>query len=150
MKPVTQTRTGRRGNCFPSCLASVFETPLPEFGLTADPEYDDNVDRWLARRGYRYQQVPTDIEPTGWHTVEGISPRGGMHACVGFNGRIVHDPHPQDGTGRGLRTVERYGLLLPLRASATDLYIDTTDGSVHPDPKFKRQFKAWSNSRTRS
>ena len=124
MKPVTQTRTGRVGNCFAACLASIFETPLPELGLAGrDPAYDGNVDKWLAKRGYRYTQVPAEgLAPVGYHTIEGISPRGGMHATVGLNGKMVWDPHPNDGTQHGLKTVERYGLLTPLEgAVAHDL-----------------------------
>jgi hypothetical protein len=112
-----QTRIGDVGNCFAACLASILEEPLPEFGLTRDHDYDANVDAWLAERGLRYKQVPAgDVMPTGWHTIEGISPRGGMHATVGLNGKMMWDPHPQDGTGRGLKTVERYGLLMPTSA----------------------------------
>ena len=117
MKPVTQTRTGDRGNCFASCLASIFETPLPEFGLTSDEGYDANVDKWLAKRGWQYSQTEdTSTPPIGHHTIEGISPRGGMHATVGLNGKMVWDPHPEDGTGHGLVKVVRYGLLTPLGA----------------------------------
>jgi hypothetical protein len=117
MVPVTQTRVGDRGNCFAACLASILEEPLPEFGLTSDPDYDTNVDAWLAARGLRYTQVPSDVKPMGWTTIEGISPRGGMHAVVGLNGKIVWDPHPKElNDGQGLVSVERYGLLLPLGA----------------------------------
>jgi GNAT superfamily N-acetyltransferase len=117
MKPVTQTRTGDRGNCFASCLASIFETPLPEFGLTEDEGYDANVDKWLAKRGWQYSQTEdTSTPPIGYHTIEGVSPRGGMHATVGLNGKMVWDPHPEDGTGHGLVKVVRYGLLTPLGA----------------------------------
>jgi hypothetical protein len=110
--PVTQTRTGEPdGNCFAASLASVFETAIPEFDLPGT-DYWANVDRWLARRGYRYVQRPiTDPAPRGWHLIEGLSPRGGQHAVVGYNGRMVHDPHPQDGTGRGLVRPERWGVL---------------------------------------
>jgi hypothetical protein len=44
-------------------------------------------------------------------TIEGISPRGGQHACVALNGRLIWDPHPEDQTGRGLVKAEVYGLL---------------------------------------
>jgi GNAT superfamily N-acetyltransferase len=120
MKPVTQTRTGDRGNCFAAALASIFETPLPEFGLTEDEGYDANVDKWLAKRGWQYTQTDdTSTPPIGHHTIEGISPRGGMHATVGLNGKMVWDPHPEDGTGHGLVKIVRYGLLTPLGAKDT-------------------------------
>jgi len=119
--PVYQTRIGKTGNCLAACLASICETSLPEFGLASDLEYDQRMTAWLAKRGLRYQQVPVDdVNPVGWTTIEGISPRGGLHACVAFNGRLIFDPHRPDGTGNGLTTVEYYGLLLPLTGYTTD------------------------------
>lgn len=111
MTPITQTRTGRDGNCFAACLASILETKPPEFGSGAD--FWPRVDHWLALRGLQYTQVPVDVaaKPLGWHTIEGTSPRGGQHAIVGYNGRPVFDPHPQDGTGRGLAEQKCYGIL---------------------------------------
>lgn len=116
MKPVTQSRTGSNGRCFPACLASILELPeneVPDLDNTDKPQ----VDKFLAKHGFEYQRVPADIKPAGHHVIEGISPRGGAHAVVGLNGRLVHDPHPQDGTGRGLVQVDSYGLLLPIRRS---------------------------------
>ena len=115
---LTQKRTGRNGTCFPTALASILETTIPDFGPTGETderEYWGRVDRWLASKGFRYVQVPVGaVRPIGYSTVEGISPRGGMHACVAWNGEIVWDPHPQDGTPHGLARPLTWGLLLPL------------------------------------
>jgi hypothetical protein len=121
MIPVTQTRTGKvDGNCFPACLASILEIPLesiPEFG--GEDEWIENTAKFLESVGLYYVQVKPD-DPMlrvmfsvgrAYHTVKGTSPRGGQHACVGLNGKIVFDPHPQDGTGRGLIEVSAFGLL---------------------------------------
>ncbi len=120
MKAVTQTRVGEDGNCFAACLASILELPIydiPEFG--GDDEWLGNVQAFLAGHGLYYVQISPD-EPSVeaafsigevYHTIEGISPRGGPHAIVGRNGRPCWDPHPQDGTGRGLVEVECFGLL---------------------------------------
>jgi hypothetical protein len=119
--PIYQTRTGAIGNCLAACLASICEAPLPEFGLPSDPKYDCRMTTWLAERGLRYQQVSIgDPAPVGWMTIEGVSPRGGQHACVAFNGRLRFDPHKPDGSGRGLIKVERYGLLLPINHAAVN------------------------------
>lgn len=122
MKPVTQSRVGENGRCFPACLASILEIPekqVPDFPKS-DDEFYAAVDRFLDPYNLQYRQVPiTDATPMGWHTIEGISPRGGQHAIVGFNGKPVHDPHPQDGTGRGLVEPNLWGLLLPLTGRAT-------------------------------
>ena len=120
MIPVTQTRTGKNGNCLAAALASILEIPIravPEFG--GDSVFIQNVQRFLAEHGLYYAHVSPD-DPTieaafnqgeVFHVIEGISPRGGQHAVVGRNGEMIHDPHPQDGTGRGLVEVENYGLL---------------------------------------
>lgn len=111
MRPVTQSKVGADGRCLCACIASILEIPesfVPDFGN----DWRNDVDRFLAPFGLYYRQVPLEVKPLGFHIVEGTSPRGGQHACVGFNGRIIHDPHPQDGTGRGLKTVERYGVLI--------------------------------------
>lgn len=113
MQPVTQSRTGKNGRCFPACIASILE--LPE---SAVPDLDNTnekqVDRFLEPFNLVYRQFPAKgvVTPMGYYIVQGLSPRGGLHAVVGRNGRIVHDPHPQDGTGRGLVRVDSYGLLL--------------------------------------
>ena len=120
MKSVTQSKVGAHGRCFPACVASILE--VPEASV---PGYEDTPDvyQWLAKRGLEYRQVPIDGNPApvGYHIIEGISPRGGQHAVVGLDGKIVHDPHPQDGTGRGLVKPEHWGMLLPSKR-ALDSY----------------------------
>ncbi len=124
MIPVVQSRTGKHnGTCFRAALASILEIgeqDVPDFGGD-DPDervYWGRVDDWLAGRGLRYKQVPIikgAAPPLGWHTIEGLSPRGGNHAVVGYNGKFVHDPHPVwDDPRRGLVEPRAWGLLLPL------------------------------------
>lgn len=117
MIPVTQTRTGLQGNCFEACLASLLDVPIyaiPELGH--DPEFMPNLQKYLFPLGRFYFQLKPDdpllpeifaAGPT-WHTMEGISPRGGPHACVAMNGKLVHDPHPG---GDGLQVLECFGFL---------------------------------------
>ena len=119
MRPVTQSRTGEEnGTCFRASLASILnlrEDQVPDF---TECNEDPGVNQFLKRYGLKYEEVPYDREnlPIGWHTVLGISPRGGMHCVVGKDGKIVWDPHPQDGTGRGLVKPTGYGLLLSVGA----------------------------------
>jgi len=105
MIPVNQTRTGNAGNCFAACLSSILEVPLnqvPDFGMEDDETFLSKLARFLLIRDLYYVQVPPNdpILKAMWkygdayHTVEGVSPRGGLHACVGRNGKIVFDPHP--------------------------------------------------------
>lgn len=121
MIPTAQTRVGSQGNCFSACLSSILEIPLweiPNFS-TDDDLFLGEVQEFLATHGMYYVQVPID-EPTIqaafanksidlWHLIEGISPRGGEHACVGLNGELYFDPHPPH-TG-GLVSTDRFGLL---------------------------------------
>lgn len=122
MKPVVQSRTGKDGRCFAACIASLLEIKEAEV-----PEWvhEDTINAWLIpEHGLEFKEMPIDdvaLAPVGWHLIEGVSPRGGQHAVVGRDGRFVFDPHPQDGTGRGLVDKQRYGLLLPAkRERATD------------------------------
>lgn len=123
MTPVTQSRVGEDGTCFRSCLASIFdlkEAQVPDFSGDGD-EFFGQVDDYLATRGLTYRRVPVDsAKPSGYSTIEGISPRGGLHACVAKDGKLIHDPHPQDGTGRGLVEPRYYGLLEPIAGRVRD------------------------------
>lgn len=133
MRPVEQSRIGKRGTCFRSCIASILnlrEQDVPDWPLAND---DPGVNRWLGRRGLRYDQVPIvpgAPPPIGWHTIEGTSPRGGQHAVVGYNGKFVHDPHPKsDDPRRGLVAPQYWGLLTPVAKDAVTLRPDK-DGEM--------------------
>ena len=123
MKPITQSRVGESGTCFRACIASILnlaEDQVTDFdkgrnGPASEEEYWKNVQGFLAPYGLKYRRVPLSAKPSGWGTIEGVSPRGGLHACVAYDGQLVHDPHPQDGTGRGLAEPRYYGLLEPLQ-----------------------------------
>jgi len=106
------------GNCFAACLASLLGC-----GLAAIPEFSDDDEIFaeqlqcflLTQNKFYIELKPEDemletIFKYGmtFHIVEGTSPRGGRHACVGLNGEIIHDPHPG---GTGLTTVEVFGFL---------------------------------------
>lgn len=115
MKPVTQSKTGDVGTCFRSCLASILElreSEVPDINDFAEAGWQGAVDDFLWEHGLRYRRVPIGgAKPAGYSTIEGVSPRGGLHACVALDGELVHDPHPEDGTGRGLVEPRYYGLL---------------------------------------
>jgi len=115
--PRVQSKTGKNGRCFSACLASVLELPeaaVPTFMQTAESDFIRAVDRFLLPWGVTYRKTQDTLaKPIGWSTIEGTSPRGGLHACVAFNGSLYWDPHPNDGTGHGLVRPMYYGLLLP-------------------------------------
>ena len=122
MKFVTQSRTGKNGTCFRSCIASILnleEKQVPDF---KEANLDPGVDKFLRKYGLRYEEVPAgELEPTGLHLALGTSPRGGQHAVVAENGSLKWDPHPvSDDPRRGLVDTKMYGLLLPLKGRASD------------------------------
>lgn len=120
MIPITQTKFGYpEGNCFASCIASIFELPLDVFPPhpTADVNPETNVwyefwSKWLRQHNVSYLSVPTGGEnwewkPQGFVIGAGISPRTDEtgyqfhHAVVCLDGRVVHDPHPSRAGLRG-------------------------------------------------
>lgn len=125
MKPVTQTITGEKGNCFPACLASLFEIPIQEIPnfIEAGPDAEDfwsAARAWLRERGWGILPINlgTGFGPEclhGYQMVWGTSPRGRTHATIWKDGVMVHDPHPDQS---GLSTVEGADLLYPLDAGA--------------------------------
>ena len=117
MKPQVQSRIGKNGRCLNACLASILE--IPEHSVPDFPDgdvYFPAIDAFLKPFGVHYIQRPiTEAPPKNWHTIEGVSPRGGMHAVCGYNGKFKFDPHPvEDDPRRGLVKPERWGCLVPI------------------------------------
>jgi hypothetical protein len=114
MRPVYQSRTGEDGRCMSACVASILELPeaaVPDF---LDGDQAKLVNQFTHKHGLHYRRVPLSQPPDGWHTVEGVSPRGGMHAIIGRDGRQAFDPHRPDGTGNGIVEPMYYGEFMPL------------------------------------
>src|SRR6185312_7478604 len=116
-----QTRTGSIGNCMEAAICSLLHLPLyalPDLG--GDEVWLENLNWFLYPKNLFYLEVSPD-DPMAeaafrmgdtWHIIAGTSPRGGKHAVVGRNGRMVHDPHPPDGTGHGLVDIDKFGFLV--------------------------------------
>ena len=127
MKPVMQTLDGlEEGNCLQACIASLFEMGLeevPHFVLRDD--WVGALDGWLGQ--FDLQSVLVDLErgegedmwePYGYHLICGKGPRADcQHAVVGYNGRVVHDPHPDGG---GLEIEESWTLFVKRFESGAD------------------------------
>ena len=125
MKKVMQTKLGLGGNCEGATIATLLGLELseiPDFWEGIDklnPEapgagvlYQDNINYFLRRHGYRMLNLGVTKDPTeqdiNWvidiskhlgikHIVAGISPRGYMHSVIYENGELWHDPHPEGG-----------------------------------------------------
>lgn len=100
MKPVDQDLfiESGRGNCLQACVASILGV-----SLSAVPNFHDCPEgfwggfyRFMESNGYIAFETTANFHGIeAYHIVNGRSPRGaGNHACVGFDGKIVHDPHP--------------------------------------------------------
>lgn len=118
-----QTILGEQGNCFSTCIASILELPLEDVPHFCD--FDDwftVTNDWLRERGLSYIEMPYPIDNwgselvagLGYHLIHGPAKRGFLHSCVGYAGKIVHDPHPSNA---GLLRQDEIGLLVPLDPS---------------------------------
>ena len=115
MKPTDQEflhdpAAGVFGDCMRACIASVLELPredVPHFLATnpGENECERAINTWLAQHGLYLFTVSYDsflsyLECNPglniYHLIYGPSPRSGvgLHAVVGRNGEIAHDPHP--------------------------------------------------------
>lgn len=111
MIPVFQTMTvtnDGHGNCFNACVASILEMPLRDVAQIHPATAKDWVgewDDWFAARGLENVTHRPNDPPKGYSIACGqssrIYPAGHrkegrpiQHACVAFDGVVVHDPYP--------------------------------------------------------
>jgi hypothetical protein len=92
-----QERMGIYGNCLQAAVATYFELPLdavPHFAAFENG-WEEALRLWLkgTERGTCHFDFTEPIGP-GRCLLIGPSPRGVRHVCVGENGRVIWDPHP--------------------------------------------------------
>jgi hypothetical protein len=111
--PTHNPDEGIYGDCFRAALASALGQPISETPHFFRDNYVDlnkinqSIDKYLAKKGLiliwlDYLSAIKEIESMSpssmmggfYHLVQGMDFDGDGHACVGFNGRLVHDPHP--------------------------------------------------------
>jgi hypothetical protein len=75
---------------------------VPNFMKHPDGEWMEAMADFLAPLGLQptllLEQTREVWLPAGYHLIGGPGPRGVDHSVVGYQGVMVHDPHP-DGTG---------------------------------------------------
>ena len=124
MIPVFQTMTvanDGEGNCFNACVASILELPLRDVAQIhpRSERYWGSWDEWFLERNLSLTDYKGNRPPKGWSIAHGpgfrIYPEGHElagaainHACVAFNGEVLHDPYPG---GKGLKKVNGYWAL---------------------------------------
>jgi len=108
MRSVDQTTYGPTyGNCISACIASILEMPIEAVPFFADENWWPRFLEWLAKRDLSATKIEGGPPPAGFTIAFGPSTRlaGRGHACVAFDGIIVHDPHP---SREGLPIVDHY------------------------------------------
>lgn len=126
MIPTKQTvlhdpENGKTGNCFSAVLASLLHLRIEEVPLFAESEtWVSDLNHWLKQFGLAYialSDFGDSLEKQGisglWHEVVGNTRRSHdvLHSCVGSDGQVCFDPHPDDS---GLTGVVAYGVFLAL------------------------------------
>lgn len=126
MKPVKQTKFGMEGNCFAACLASILEMNLEDLpdlmphDKITNVEQEKILNKWLEPFGLFYKEIRchesmlSEYFPGIYHTIIGSSPRLDhnkdlSHVVVGLEGKMVHDPHPDNKAPLGLLS---YGIFI--------------------------------------
>ena len=98
MRPVKQTKFGTQGNCLAACLASLLSLPLEQVPEFPGNTWFNDLYLWLLDQGYRLCESDSELLQHGNAVAVGQGPRGWRHAVVWYDGRMLHDPHP-DNTG---------------------------------------------------
>lgn len=107
MKKVFQTRFGDEGNCYSACIASLMDKDSAEDVIQIVKYYDNDrwvgiFLRWLACKGWIAYPINSHnvAKKDEFYIVIGKSPRHptDTHVCIYQNGKLFHDPHP-DNTG---------------------------------------------------
>lgn len=156
---LTDPVTKHGGNCLAACLASVLECPIESVPDLTGPEFAGDsptrhtwlqvVDDWLraehsctmvdlrARIGATDRVEPC-LLPGIFYLGSGPSKRGPWtHGVVMENGRVVHDPHPdQDFSNDGITEITLLVKVPAPRMSHVDtegLPLDYSSLPDHPD-----------------
>lgn len=122
MTPTTQRIEGSPyGECVRASYASLLELPLalvPRLdpgALLPGETQGDRQRNWLAMLGLSLLELPATPQvlaaaPPVYHLLGGRSPRGFLHQCVGYGGRLAWDPHP---SRAGLTSLTSLGFVVP-------------------------------------
>lgn len=119
MTPIFQNRfpdrNGRGSDAFRACLASVLDLGMRDVPALDEKTQGDAVsllNDFLMAQGLVLEDCGMSA-PKQWSIVTGSAPGfGHPHACVAFDGVIVHDPHPRG--RRQLSQIHNYWTLLHL------------------------------------
>lgn len=108
MIPVYQSKQNNKfSNCFSACVASLLELDaqaVPDFmyeadGRTLNDHWFDDFAQWLRPFGYQpllFTPENLDCFPLRdtYYIIGGKVDIGIMHAAIGLNDEVVHNPNP--------------------------------------------------------
>lgn len=107
--PVHDPERGVIGDCFRAALASLADIPIAAMPHFLRDHWPSEMSAIRAMNAFLAGRVVwrlftclistsrlCTVKVVGdiYHLILGIDPEGDGHACIGLNGRIVHDPHP--------------------------------------------------------
>jgi len=114
---------GIHGNCLSAVLSSLLHIPICDIPVFSnDDTWVKDLNAWLRPLNLAY--LSFDGSSDEWlktlgieglyHEIGGPSPRyeDTLHACVGKDGELLFDPHPDNTL---LKEVESFGVLIALR-----------------------------------
>lgn len=123
----------QNGNCFAAVIASVTHIPIEEILPIQDmfdlPDWHIRLFCWLKERGWLWRGAPEfqayfrdkaayvqkDMVEGVPYLVIGKTTRfdGAVdHVCVYMDGKLIHDPHPDN---TGLLTEEQFEVIEPIK-----------------------------------
>lgn len=130
---VTQTilhdpdQPGRYGNCLQAAVASMMRLPLDEVPHFANFVWWPQALRlWLRGRDLTMKGERTTEYPQRLALVGGKSERGVAHVVLGYEGRMVWDPHP---SRSGLVSIQDATWFEPIENDYSCLWFDHQCGS---------------------
>lgn len=127
MKKLIQTRLhdpGKvKGNCFPTVIACLLDLDNPEEVLQFQELYNkenegiywqDELKDWLQKRGWEWTYLKEHLMTGEYYLVTGntIRSKDVLHICIYKNGKLVHDPHPDQS---GLTTEKYFEIIKPIK-----------------------------------
>ena len=123
MRPVKQSKIHSvqvRGNCLAAAVASILEIGIddvPAFEQMQPNVWKSQLIDFLWSYGYQVVESKKSFKPGLHYIAIGKSARGYNHCAVYKDGKMIHDPHPDDS---GLLAVDRVFNLIKQDVAASD------------------------------
>lgn len=101
MNKLIQTRLkteSQRGNCFATVIACFLDLNSPEDVIQIQEHFEGEwielLLNWLSERGWDIGTLQGHQHDGSFYLVSGKTIRESSHVCIYQNGKLWHDPHP--------------------------------------------------------